>query len=535
MDVRLAALAGVFHVEAGVAGDEHAPVAHLAAGLGVERRALEQHHAGVPGFQAVHGGAVAVEAFHLGLILMFLVTGEVGDRLNVEPVAVIVGEGAGAPGALTLRLHFLVEAVHVHGQAALTGDVGGQVGREAMSVVESEHHPAGQLVALQVGHGAFQHFHAGGQGAAELLFLGQQGLLHPRLLTAQLGVGVAHLRHQLRHQGVEERLVLAQLVTVTQGAADDTAQHIAAPLVGRHHPVGDQETGRADMVGDHPQGFVFQVVAAGGPGGGLEQRLEQVDLIVGMHALLHRGDTFQAHAGVHAGLGQRLQLAVVLAVVLHEHQVPDLDVAVQVAVLGARRAAGHVGAVVVEDLGAGTAGAGVAHLPEVVFIQTREALGADAHFLEPDVRRFVVGHMHRHPQLLRRQPQLTGEELPGEADGVALEVIAEAEVAQHFEEGVVAGGVAHVFQVVVLAAGTHAALRAGGAGVIALVAAEEHILELVHPRIGEQQGGIVLRHQRGRRHHGVALAGEVIEKGLANLSALHTQATTLDREMGSKV
>ena len=33
VDVRLAALAGVFHVEAGIAGDEHAPVAHLAATL----------------------------------------------------------------------------------------------------------------------------------------------------------------------------------------------------------------------------------------------------------------------------------------------------------------------------------------------------------------------------------------------------------------------------------------------------------------------------------------------------------------------
>lgn len=37
-------------------------------------------------------------------------------------------------------------------------------------------------------------------------------------------------------------------------------------------------------------------------------------------------------------------------------------------------------------------------------------------------------------------------------DRVAFEVIAEGEVAHHFKEGVVAGGVADVFQVVVLAA-----------------------------------------------------------------------------------
>jgi hypothetical protein len=46
---------------------------------------------------------------------------------------------------------------------------------------------------------------------------------------------------------------------------------------------------------------------------------------------------------------------------LHEDEVPDLDEPVAVLVRAARRAAPDVGAVVVEDLGAGAAGAGVAH------------------------------------------------------------------------------------------------------------------------------------------------------------------------------
>jgi hypothetical protein len=41
-----------------------------------------------------------------------------------------------------------------------------------------------------------------------------------------------------------------------------------------------------------------------------------------------------------------------------------------------------------------------------------------------------------------------------------LEVVAEAEVAEHLEEGVVPGRVADVLEIVVLAAGPHAALRA---------------------------------------------------------------------------
>ena len=66
------------------------------------------------------------------------------------------------------------------------------------------------------------------------------------------------------------------------------------------------------------------------------------------------------------------------------------------------------------------------------------------------------------------EPLGRGEQLPGVGDGVALEVVAEGEVAEHLEEGVVAAGEADVFEVVVLAAGADALLRGGGAGVVAL-------------------------------------------------------------------
>jgi len=73
-------------------------------------------------------------------------------------------------------------------------------------------------------------------------------------------------------------------------------------------------------------------------------------------------------------------------------------------------------------------------------------------------------------------PEGTGDEVPRVADRLVLEVVAEAEVAEHLEERVVPGRVADVLEVVVLAAGAHAALRARGAGVGALVLAEEHVL-----------------------------------------------------------
>jgi len=58
-----------------------------------------------------------------------------------------------------------------------------------------------------------------------------------------------------------------------------------------------------------------------------------------------------------------------------------------------------------------------------------------------------------------------------------------------------ARGVSYVFQVVVFAAGAHAALRTGSTLIRSGFIAEEDILELNHARIGKQQGWIVSRHK----------------------------------------
>src|SRR6185295_8287869 len=114
-----------------------------------------------------------------------------------------------------------------------------------------------------------------------------------------------------------------------------------------------------------------------------------------------------------------------------------------------------------------------------------------------------------------------GEQLPGKLDRVLLEIVAEAEVAQHFEESVVPRRVADVLQVVVLAARTHAALRGGGARVGALLLAEEDVLELHHARIDEQQRRVVRGHERTGGHDAVALGLEILEEARADLGGFH--------------
>ena len=92
--------------------------------------------------------------------------------------------------------------------------------------------------------------------------------------------------------------------------------------------------------------------------------------------------------------------------------------------------------------------------------------------LGPDVVGLVIAGVDGDPELFLRQFQHASEEGPGEVDRVFLEIVAKAEVAEHFEKRVVTGGVADVFQVVVLATGAHAFLAADRAGIGALFLAQ---------------------------------------------------------------
>ncbi len=309
------------------------------------------------------------------------------------------------------------------------------------------------------------------------------------------------------------------------GPAHDAALHVAAPLVRRDHAVADQESGGADMVGDHAQALVVQIGAAGLARSRLDQPIKKIDLVVAVHVLQDGGQALQPHAGVHAGRGQRRDRAVLRHVELHEHVVPDLDKAVAVFVGAARGAAGDVVAVVVEDFRARAAGAGVGHHPEVVGLvaaalvvaDADHTLGRQADFFRPDVVSLVVFEVHSSQQALGRQQVDLGQQFPGPFQRLALEVVAKAPVAQHLEEGVVARRVADVFQVVVLAAGAQAGLHRGRANVGALVGAEEHVLELHHAGVGEHQRGVVAGHQRARRHHGVAFGSEEVQEAFADI------------------
>ena len=508
-------------------------VAHLAAGFSVERAHVQHHHALVTGLEFLRRLAVVVQRQHAGLGRQLVVAHEAGGFTVVFQQRSAL-EAAGGTRLLALVRHGRLEAGLVHRHAALAADIGRQVQRETIGVVQAEGRLAVQhLLALQSGQRPFQQAHAVGNGLEEAGFLALEHFLDAGLIAFQLGIGLTHFLHQRRHQAVEERLTGTHLVAVAHGTADDPAQHVAAALVARHHAVDDGEAAGTDVVGDDLQRRAARLGRAAGVlhclGRRGQQVHEQVDLVVGMHVLQHGRHPLQTHAGIHAGTRQRMQLTGFIPVVLHEDDVPDLDEAVTVLLGASRRATGNLGTVVIEDLGARAAGAGVTHHPEVVrriaralvVADAHDALGRHAHLLGPDVVGLVVLGIDRHQQLLGRQLEDRGQQLPGKLDGVLLEVVAKREVAHHLEEGVMARGVADVFQVVVLAAGADALLSRGGAAVGTLVEAQEDILELVHARVGEQERGIVMRHHRAGRDNGMALGLEELQVLLAYFGGLH--------------
>ncbi len=92
--------------------------------------------------------------------------------------------------------------------------------------------------------------------------------------------------------------------------------------------------------------------------------------------------------------------------------------------------------------------------------------------------------------------EILRHELPRKCDRVALEVVAEGEIPQHLEEGVVARGMTDLLEIVVLAARPDTLLGSGGASAgRGLLEAKEHALERNHTRVGEQQRRIVHGHQ----------------------------------------
>ena len=305
---------------------------------------------------------------------------------------------------------------------------------------------------------------------------------------------------------------------MTGGPAEDAAQDVPAALVRRDDAVGDHEGRAAHVVGDDADGDVAVMVLAVGAAGDLDDLIEDlahaVDLEHVVDALHDAREAFEAHARVDVLVFEGLVGAVAHAVELREDVVPDLHIAVAVAAGPAVGLAAAVLFAAVEvDLGAGAAGAG-AVLPEVVLLaEPRDPLRRDADGLVPEIEGLVVLFIHGREELFRRDLKGDGQKFPRPRDRLFFEVIAEGEVAEHFEIGAVPGGMADALEV----GGTDAFLAGADAMARGFDLAGEVFLHRGHAGVDEQEGFVVLRDEGKGREAQVSFGFEEGEELLSQI------------------
>ena len=189
----------------------------------------------------------------------------------------------------------------------------------------------------------------------------------------------------------------------------------------------------------------------------------------------------------------------------------------------ALRALGELQPAVEVDLAARAARPGLGHPPEVGVVAVvdvapaRHPLGRQADLVGPDVPGDVVVLVGRGGQALARDAQVRRQEVPRPVDRLALEVVAEAPVAEHLEEGVVARRPADLLEVVVLARDAQAALVVDRSRVRARLGTDQDVLELDHPGVREEQRRVAGRDEARAGHDGVAALGEELDEPAADL------------------
>ena len=131
----------------------------------------------------------------------------------------------------------------------------------------------------------------------------------------------------------------------------------------------------------------------------------------------------------------------------------------------------------------------------------------DADRLGPDIIGLVIVLIDRDIQAVSGDFQLFGQELPSPGNDLFLEIILEAEVAQHFKEAAMACGNADALNI----RGTDALLAGGHAMARRLFLAEEPFLHGGHAAVDQQQAGVVFGHQREAAKAQMAFAFKIVQ------------------------
>ena len=435
----------------------------------------------------------------------------------------------------------LVEALLVDREPVLRRHLAGHLEREAERVVELERGLAGDLalsVGLELLRDLLVHRLALVQGRVEALLLRLEIRAARREIRLELRIDVLVLRADDLRELHRESRRNADHAREADRTADETPEDVVRPDVARLHTalrIAEDERRRAHVIRDDAAGLekfirrdIRNVRGLWRPrtltqGRELiyfsHDRGEDLGVVDGRGAAHHADRALDTHARVDVVTTERLELALLVLVVLHEDVVPDLDV------LPAMAAGTAIGSALLlagvdEHLRVGTARTRRPRgtPPVVLARQAEDALLGDAERL-PDLDRLLV---RRNPlfsledgdvQLLRLEAEMLRQELEAPADRLLLEVVVEGPVAEHLEER----EVRRVTDLVDVAR-PDALLHVRQPRPRRMLHRAHQVRdERMHARRGEEDGRIVLRNHRGPGNDLVPLRLEELEVGVTQL------------------
>ena len=251
------------------------------------------------------------------------------------------------------------------------------------------------------------------------------------------------------------------------------------------------------MVGDNANGdirlCVLTVLDACNRAYCIEDLSDGVYLEEVVNVLHYASKTLKTHTCIDVLCSKLRIVALAVIVELREYVVPDLDKSVALAAGVAVGVTTCVLLATVEiDLGAGTAGT-ASVLPEVILLaHTNDALSGNADLLVPDLERLIVLLVDGGIETVSGDLESLCEELPAPLDSLVLEVIAEGEVTEHFEERTVTCSFTYVVNVTC----SDTLLASADTVTGGLFLTGKELLHRSHTGVDEEEGFIVYGDKR---------------------------------------
>ena len=283
-------------------------------------------------------------------------------------------------------------------------------------------------------------------------------------------------------------------------ATQETTQDVATPQVAGRDAIADQLRHGTAVVSNHLERRLSRiielvVVDTGTISRCLDQRKNQIRFVVVGHLLKNLSHPLQTQSRIDVPVRQRRETPLSVAVVLHEHQVVELDEAVIVFEVDALITQFRLEVVV--DLRTRPTGSRRTRCPKVIgFIHADDPLGVHPHHISPNLFSLIVFSEDAHHQMLGINAVHLRTQLPSPLNRLLLEVIPKGKIAEHLEKRVMPRRTTHVLDVI----GANALLTTRGPRCWPLLLTKEHRLKRQHPSNGEQHRWI-LWNQRRTCHH----------------------------------